>query len=217
MRFPRFLPVLLAAALPTASALANPADRAQIPMMPPPPPQSPPTADDKGSSSGSGSGGGSASSSAVPLADILGTNRALTSFSSFARMHASTSSLLADHSAKTTVLAPLNSAIEALPRKPWEDPRDYDSLGEQAYDGSGGESRADANLRRFVEAHLVRASPWREGEKAPTVGGRLIWWADQKSGKRVILPDGIEVEKVASTVANGEVVSIRLAAHEHSD
>ncbi|UNI23127.1 hypothetical protein JDV02_008964 [Purpureocillium takamizusanense] len=209
MRFPRLVPVLVAsAALPTFSALAEhpAADRAQIPMMPPSPP--PPTsgADD---SKGSGSGASPSSSSAVPLADILGTNRALTSFSSFARMHASTSSLLADRSANTTVLAPLNSAIEALPRKPWEDPREYDALGEQAYDGSGGESRADANLRRFVEAHLVRASPWREGEKAPTVAGRQIWWADQKSGKRVILPDGIEVERVASTVANGEVWTLK--------
>ncbi|KAJ6442630.1 LOW QUALITY PROTEIN: FAS1 domain-containing protein precursor [Purpureocillium lavendulum] len=198
MRFPRLLPVLLASALPAAVAVAYPADQAQIPMMPPSPPTKQP-AEDKDSSPAS------SSSSSVPLADILGTNRALTSFSSFARMHASTSSLLADRSARVVVLAPLNSAIEALPRKPWEDPRDYDALGEQAYDGAGGESRADANLRRFVEAHIVRAGPWREGEKAPTVAGRQIWYADQKSGKRVILPDGIEVEKVASTVANGEV------------
>lgn len=56
-------------------------------------------------------------------------------------------------------------------------------------------------------------SPW-EG-KAMTVSGgengkgREVWW-EEKDGKRVIMPDGVEVEKVASKVANGELVSIRV-------
>lgn len=102
------------------------------------------------------------------------------------------------------MLAPLNSAIEALPRKLWEDPRE-DSA--DAYQGEQGQERAKANLKRFVEAHLVGVSPWEEGAKGETVGGRKLWWETREDGRRVIMPDGVEVDKVASRVANGELVS----------
>lgn len=154
---------------------------------------------------------------AVPLTDILGTHRSLTTFSSLARLHASTSDLLADLSTNTTVLAPLNSAIDALPRKPWEDPRDYGEVGADAYEGDEGRERAQRNLRRFVEAHLVTQSPW-EG-KARTVSGgegdkgREVWW-EWRGAKRVVMPDEVEVEKVASQVANGEVVSFILHSRD---
>lgn len=84
------------------------------------------------------------------------------------------------------MLAPLNSAVEKLPRKPWEDPREYGALGPNAYEGGEGHERAQRNLRRFVEAHLVPASPWKEGEKIKTVdGGREIWW-EEKDGIRLV-------------------------------
>ncbi|KAL6863836.1 hypothetical protein J3F83DRAFT_164682 [Trichoderma novae-zelandiae] len=148
---------------------------------------------------------------AVLLVDILGTQRSLTTFFSLSRMHPETSDPLADPDTKTTVLAPNNIVIEDLPRKPWEKSADYDALGEQAYDGSGGKDRADENLRRFVQAHLVigHPSPWEAGVKAKTAAGREVWWEHGKSGdgdeKRVVMPDGVEVERVASRVANGEV------------
>ncbi|KJZ73744.1 hypothetical protein HIM_06862 [Hirsutella minnesotensis 3608] len=108
--------------------------------------------------------------------------------------------------AATTVLAPLNSAVDALPRKPWEDPREIDALGDAAYDGSpDAQKRADANLRRFVEAHLVPESPWPEGRRAQNMAGRELWWEARPGGERVIMPDGVEVDRVASRVANGEV------------
>ena len=49
-------------------------------------------------------------------------------------------------------------------------------------------------------------SPWDEGQKEKTLGGRKIWW-EVRDGKRVIMPDEVEVDKVASRVANGELVS----------
>lgn len=143
---------------------------------------------------------------AVPLTDILGTLRALTTFSSLTRMHSSTSSLLGDMGTNTTVLAPLNSAMDALPRKPWEDPGEYAREGARVYEGGEGEDRAKENLRRFVEAHLVVGSPWEEGVKARTIGGREIWW-EKKGDERRVMPDDVAVEKVASQVGNGEVVS----------
>ncbi|KAL2211334.1 hypothetical protein CC79DRAFT_1328719 [Sarocladium strictum] len=142
----------------------------------------------------------------VPLTDILGTLRSLTTFSSLARMQTTTTTLLSDLGTNTTVLAPLNSAIESLPRKPWESPRDYDEHGVSAYEGDDGQDRANANLRRFVEAHLVTKNPWEKGEKVKTIGGRDVWW-EEKNGKKIVMPDEIEVDRVANQVANGEVVS----------
>ncbi|KAM0455365.1 hypothetical protein ACHAPV_000663 [Trichoderma viride] len=147
---------------------------------------------------------------AVLLYDILGTQRSLTTFFSLTRMHESTSEPLSDANTNTTVLAPGNVVIDDLPRKPWENPSDYAALGEQAYDGSGGKDRADDNLRRFVEAHLVvGTSPWEAGVKAKTAAGTEVWWEAKKdkdgNEKRVIMPGEVEVDRVASRVANGEV------------
>ncbi|TWU76221.1 hypothetical protein ED733_004236 [Metarhizium rileyi] len=142
--------------------------------------------------------------SRVSLSDTIGPLRSISSFSSFTRLYASSASLLADLSTNTTVLAPLNSAIDSLSRKPWETPADRHASGPQAYDGAGGQDRANRNLARFVDAHLVARSPWKQGEKAMTLAGREVWWED-KNGERVIMPDGVPVDRVASRVSNGEL------------
>ncbi len=82
----------------------------------------------------------------------------------------------------------MNSAITSLPRKPWEDPVDYDELGEQAYEGEKGEERAHRNMRRFVQAHVVPVSPWKEGEKVKTLDGGAIWWESKDGVKMVCFP-----------------------------
>jgi hypothetical protein len=79
-------------------------------------------------------------------------------------------------------LAPLNSAIMGLPRKPWEDPADG---GKGVYDEAGGEDKAQRNLRRFVEAHVVGVSPWEKGQKTMTLEGGEIWW-EEKGGKKLV-------------------------------
>ncbi|KAH6609444.1 fas1 domain-containing [Trichoderma cornu-damae] len=157
-----------------------------------------------------GSGIDSQVQPAVLLYDILGTQRSLTTFFSLARLHEATSQPLSDPKTNTTVLAPNNIVIEDLPLKPWETPGDYASLGSQAYDGSGGKDRADENLRRFVQAHLVvGTSPWEAGVRAKTAAGKELWWETRKGKdgkeKRVVMPDEVEVDRVASRVANGEV------------
>lgn len=156
---------------------------------------------------------------AVTLADILGTQRSLTTFSAMVRNSSPIESLLSDTKTNTTILAPLNSAIDKMPHKPWESPADYDGFGTDAYEGDDGKERADKNLQRFVEAHLVTVSPWAEGKEkgtAKTVEGegkaKEVWW-ETKDGKQVIMPDGVEVERVASQVANGELVSPSLELH----
>ena len=140
----------------------------------------------------------------VILSDIIGTQRQINIFAGFTRDISSVSKRLDTTSLNTTVLAPLNSAISDLPRKPWEDPQDYAALGARAYEGQEGESRAHRNLRRFTEAHVVPVSPWKEGEKVENMNGETLWW-ERKDGKDVVMPGEVEVDRIASRVKNGEV------------
>ncbi|RWR00014.1 hypothetical protein C8Q69DRAFT_453344 [Paecilomyces variotii] len=143
------------------------------------------------------------------VSDILSKTRSVNIFAGLTRDFEPVSTRLNDKSKNTTVLAPKNSAIQALPRKPWEDPEDYERFGEvDAYKGPEGEDRAQNNLRRFVEAHLVPASPWKEGEEIETLGGRKLSWT-KDGDKLYIQPGNIEVDSVASQVSNGEVWIIK--------
>lgn len=114
------------------------------------------------------------------VSDILAKTRQVNVFAKLTRDIEPISTRLNDKSKNTTVLAPLNSAIQSLPRKPWEDPEDYERFGSvDAYKGQEGEDRARQNLRRFVEAHLVPVSPWKEGEEVETIsGGKVTWTKD---------------------------------------
>ncbi|OBT44702.1 hypothetical protein VE00_04369 [Pseudogymnoascus sp. WSF 3629] len=140
----------------------------------------------------------------VILCDVLGRDRSINIFAGFTRDIEAISKRLSDGQQNTTVLAPLNSAVTGLPRKPWESNEDYNRLGADAYEGKPGEDRAHANLRTFVEEHIVPESPWPEGAKMKTLGGTEVWW-ETKDGKRIVQPGNIEVTSVASKVANGQV------------
>lgn len=174
----------------------------------------PSSKDDEGSSGGSGD---------LSISDVIGKERIISIFAGFTRDINSISKRLNDNEQNTTVLAPLNSALQKLLRKPWEDPEDYNELGATAYEGSEGEDRATRNLRRFAEAHIVPVSPWKEGEKLESMDGGQVWW-EEKDGNKVvgpcrvqessrpvlilssqIQPGNIEVSEVAQRVSNGEI------------
>jgi hypothetical protein len=123
----------------------------------------------------------------VVLSDVLGRDRQINIFAGFSRDFAPISERFEDHSLNTTILAPINSAIMALPRKPWEDPKEYYDLGADAYGGDEGQQRARGNMKRFVEAHVVPASPWKEGHKLKTLAGGEIWW-ETKDGVKMVFP-----------------------------
>lgn len=147
----------------------------------------------------------------VLLNDVLPSNRPISIFSSLILSVEPASSRLSTIQSNTTVLAPSNQAISNLPRKPWEGPSyNANSKDEEVnadlFVGEGGEDRAQANLERFVLAHLVPSSPWKEGERVKAIGGdREVWWESDGNGGRKVFPGGVEVEKVADGVANGEV------------
>ncbi len=125
------------------------------------------------------------SSGDVIISDVIGNDRKINIFAGFTRDIEAISKRLEDGTQNTTVLAPLNSEVAKLPRKPWEDPKDYNELGAAAYDGKNGEDRAHRNLRRFVEAHVVPASPWKEGEKVDTIAGNKVWF-ESRDGKKFV-------------------------------
>lgn len=124
------------------------------------------------------------------LYDVIGRHREISIFSSLTRDVDSAASLLEDSSCNVTILAPLNSAVQQLPRKPWEDEREYNEYGvEEAYAGSAGSARAKNNLERFVLGYVVPRSPWKEREegKVRTLSnggeeGKEVWWT-KKDGK----------------------------------
>ncbi|KAL8823783.1 MAG: hypothetical protein Q9191_005553 [Dirinaria sp. TL-2023a] len=156
------------------------------------------------------------SSAGVVISDVIASDRVINIFAGFTRDIDTIAKRLDDKSKNTTVLAPLNSEITKLPRKPWEDPEDYNAFGANAYGGSEGEDRAQRNLRRFVEAHVVPVSPWNEGEKVNSAGGGQIWW-ETKGGQRTIQPGDIEVSRIANKVENGELWFIKGVINYGSD
>ncbi|KAL4902629.1 hypothetical protein BDW74DRAFT_158198 [Aspergillus multicolor] len=139
------------------------------------------------------------------ISDVLPKTRGINIFASLTRQFESVEARLNDRSQNVTVLAPRNSAIQDLPRKPWENPDDYEKFGEmQAYEGDEGQDRAKHNLERFVIAHVVTQSPWKEGEEAETLGGDKLKW--RKDGDKIYIePSGIQVDSIAEQVSNGEV------------
>lgn len=160
-----------------------------MPVLPPP-----------GDSTSSGPDSGTE----VRLSDVLSKDRSINVFAGFTRDIDTVEKRLSDEGQNTTILAPVNSAITSLPRKPWESNEEYEKLGTNAYEGAAGEDRAHANLRRFVEEHIVPVRPWAEGKKVKTMGGSEVWW-EKKGDKQLIQPGNIEVSSVASSVGNGEI------------
>lgn len=119
------------------------------------------------------------------ISDVIGRNEDIAIFSGFTRDVATVSERFESSSQNVTVLAPQDSAIKALPRKPWESPTDYSTFGASAYEGQSGIDRAQQNLQRFVEQHIVGKSPWKEGEKVETLGGDSVWFESRNGVKYV--------------------------------
>lgn len=120
------------------------------------------------------------------ISDVLPKTKGINIFAQLTRDFDPIASRLNDASKNFTVLAPRNSAVQALPRKPWEDPEDYAQFGEvNAYAGQDGQDRAKRNLQRFVESHIIPASPWEEGQEVETLGGEKLKWV--KEGDKIFV------------------------------
>lgn len=154
-------------------------------------------------------GGGKMSDTTLSISDILPQTRKINIFASLTRDIATVTKRLESTRPEdnTTLLAPLNSAMQALPRKPWEDrPGDDDSVSAQY-----NEDKAAKNLERFVIEHVVPISPWEKGQenKIKTLGGQELWWEENADGERVIRPGNLVVDGVVGRVGNGEIWAVK--------
>jgi hypothetical protein len=161
----------------------------------------PPSADDDAADAGGG---------ALTISDVLPQTRRINIFASLPRDVSSVTSRLESQAPtdNTTLLAPLNSVMTHLPRKPWED-RPSDTSGVSA---ARDEDKAAENVQRFVEEHVVPVSPWKEGKagKIKTLGGGELWWEMRDDGrKRVIMPGAVEVSGIVGKVGNGEIWALK--------
>jgi hypothetical protein len=124
-------------------------------------------------------------STGVIISDVIGKTQNIAIFSGLTRDIDDVAGRLDNAAQNATVLAPDNSVMRNLQRKPWEDPEEYNALGANAYEGSAGEDRARKNLERFVQRHIVPESPWVEGKKVKTLAGNEVWWETKDGQKKV--------------------------------
>ncbi len=157
----------------------------------------------------------------ILISDVLPRAQQIGIFSGLTRDVDAVSTRLETDGANATVLAPDNETMRGLPRKPWENPSDAQDFGAEAYVGEEGNKRAQDNLKRFVEAHIIPESPLVEGKKVRTLAGNQVWLeshGDEKRVSRILLesshkslslyqiqPGNIQVVQVAESVSNGEV------------
>jgi hypothetical protein len=155
---------------------------------------------------------------ATPLGELLPRFDSIQIFAGLVRDVSTASALLSIEHKKPNepfvfVLAPSNSALQALPQKPWENKSDYEAHGASAYSGDVGSQRADDNLRQFVERHLVTLGPgnhaWAAGEhgKRKTTAGTDIWYESHGEAK-TIQPGGTKVVKELERSGNGVIWEI---------
>ena len=152
-------------------------------------------------------GSGEAGDNTLSISDILPQTRKINIFASLTRDISGVTGRLDSTKPEdnTTLLVPLNSAMQALPRKPWED-----RPGDESVSAQFNEDKAAQNLQRFVEEHVVPVSPWKEGKenKIKTMGGQELWW-EEEDGSKVIKPGNLVVDGVVGRVGNGEIWAVQ--------
>jgi hypothetical protein len=94
------------------------------------------------------------------------------------------------------LLVPRNSALQTLPRKPWEDKSDEGPLSTtDSHDSlwsKEAEDKARKNVEEFVAGHVVTKYPIQEGEDLPTLVGSTLSYK-VKGGDKYIHPGNIKV------------------------
>jgi len=103
---------------------------------------------------------------------------------------------LSNESLNSTLLAPRNSALQTLPRKPWEDKSNDEQVtkhdSKDLLWNKEAEDKARKNVEDFVAAHVVTKYPIQEGDNLPTLNGSTVSYK-VKGGEKYILPGNIKV------------------------
>lgn len=138
------------------------------------------------------------------LADVLGINKQCTIISDYTMGLRDVMLRLQDANKQTLVLAPLNTAILALPQKPW---LDASGSEEKRVNAQRNEERAEANIARFVSAHLAESIPAKAGEHVKRMTGGDMWFELDKNAVKRVYPGGFKVTSEREA-ANGQIWTI---------
>ena len=99
---------------------------------------------------------------------------------------------LADQSVNSTLLVPRNSALQTLPRKPWEDKSNDEQItkhgSKDLFWNKETEDKAKKNLEEFVAGHIITKYPIQEGKDLPTLTGSTLSYK-VKGGEKYIFPE----------------------------
>jgi uncharacterized surface protein with fasciclin (FAS1) repeats len=103
---------------------------------------------------------------------------------------------LADDSVNSTLLVPTNSALQTLPRKPWEDKAGDGRITRHGSKdlvwNEEAEEKARKNIEEFVAGHLVTKYPIEEDKQLPTLKGTFVCFKVE-GGEKFVHPGNIKV------------------------
>jgi uncharacterized surface protein with fasciclin (FAS1) repeats len=103
---------------------------------------------------------------------------------------------LTDEFVNSTLLVPRNSALQTLPRKPWEDKSDDEQVTKNGPKdilwNKEVEDKARKNVENFVAAHVITKYPIQEGKDLPTLNGSTVSYKVE-GGRKYVLPGNIKV------------------------
>ncbi|GAA5852676.1 hypothetical protein JCM8547_002586 [Rhodosporidiobolus lusitaniae] len=154
-------------------------------------------------------------SGAIPsLADLLTRSKRSRWFYDYARDSTAVSTILIDLHGSTTLLAPVDAAIVALPRKPHEGPAVAESQSGEVSSNEEERQRAEY-LEAWVKNHCVlervelEEGDWEARDYTTMSGKKVKFAAGGENGEgRVLLPGDVEVvgEEMAS---NGKILYLQ--------
>ncbi|KAK9472947.1 uncharacterized protein V1510DRAFT_415620 [Dipodascopsis tothii] len=138
------------------------------------------------------------------MTDALGVDREISIFAGLVRQIEDLMLRLQDPEAETVVLAPSNTAMQALSRKPWEDEE-----GAVRQSPTDEERHAMENIRKFVMSHVISSGRLEHpGEHLGCDQGFEIWY-EEESDKRYVYSSKSEDVKAEllnyKSTGNGEV------------
>lgn len=157
-------------------------------------------------------------SGAPLLSDIIGLKQC-TIMSDYTLNLKDIAQRLADPAAQTLILAPLNSAIMALPQKPWVDSPQNTPDKSFEVKPLRNEERAAKNIENFVKRHVVDRYPLTEGKSVSTLAGDKLSFEIKDGEKYINGKHKVVAEKQAANgaiwVISG-VIEIGVASSKHA-
>lgn len=150
----------------------------------------------------------------VPLlGDIFGSLRQCTIIGDYVRSAQTVSDRMVDSQRQTLILAPINSAIVSLPRKPWQD--GPENAQDPRVDVMRNDDRASKNIEAFVDRHVIPMFPVEAGTTARNLAGQTLLFEIKDGDKYIDGKHKVLDEKLASNGAIWVISGVIEASGEY--